>query len=323
MRLGRQPVIGNDGGVPARVVVPPGLARQRTLGPAWGAWLDRLPGVAAALLDEWGLASEGVPLHGYCSLVLPVMSEDGPAVLKLGFDDDDESEHEALALQHWGGRGTVRLLRADPGRRAMLLERLHVRDLSTVGDLEACEIVAGLYARIRRVAPPQLRAVTSYVERWAAPLAGLPRDAPVPRRLVEQAIHLARDLVADPASARVMVHGDLHHHNVLAGDREPWLVIDPKAMSGDQHYEPAPMLWNCWERVVASGDVRGTVRRRFHTLVDMGGLDEARARDWVVVRMVINAHWTIETADRGSRALTTGERDWVTRCIAIAKAVQD
>jgi streptomycin 6-kinase len=307
----------------SRILVPPALAEQRALGPAWGAWLDRLPALAAALLDEWELTIDGEARHGFCSLVLPVTSAEGPAALKLGFDEDQESDHEALALQHWGGRGAVRLLRADPGRRALLLERLHHRDLATAGELEACEVVAGLYARIRRPAPPQLRTVTSYVERWVAPLADLPRDAPVPRRLVEQAVHLARELVVDPASTGVLVHGDLHHHNVLAADREPWLVIDPKPMSGDQHYEPAPMLWNCWERVVASGDVRGAVRRRFHTLVDGAGLDEERARDWVVVRTVTNAHWAIEDADRADRALTAEERAWITRCIAIAKAVQD
>ena len=86
---------------------------------------------------------------------------------------------------------------------------------------------------------------------------------------------LARDLVADPASVGVIIHGDLHHHNVLAADREPWLVIDPKPMSGDPHYEPAPMLWNRWDEIVA-GNARENLRRRFHTLVDVAGLDEDR-----------------------------------------------
>ena len=98
---------------------------------------------------------------------------------------------------------------------------------------------------------PQLRTITSYVERWTADLEALPRDAPIPRRLREQCVSLARDLVADPASVGVIIHGDLHHHNVLAADREPWLVIDPKPMSGDPHYEPAPMLWNRWDEIVA------------------------------------------------------------------------
>ncbi len=129
--------------------------------------------------------------------------------------------------------------------------------------------------------------------------------------------------MADPASTGVVVHGDLHHHNVLAADRDPWLVIDPKPMSGDPHFEPAPMLWNQWERVTGGGDVRDAVRRRFHTLVDTAGLDEERARGWVVVRMVLNAHWTVEEAQAAGRSLDADERSWVTRCVAIAKAVQD
>jgi streptomycin 6-kinase len=81
------------------------------------------------------------------------------------------------------------------------------------------------------------------------------------------------------------------------------------------------MLWNRFDEY--GGDVRDGVRRRFHTLVDTAGLDEARARDWVVVRMVVNANWSIEDARRMDRPLDADEREWITRCIAITKAVQD
>lgn len=302
--------------------LPAGVLAFAGRDPDWAAFVDRLPGLLGDLLVEWELVVDGEATHGYCALVVPVRTDGTPAMLKIGFPDD-ESEHEALTLQHWAGRGAVRLLRADPHRRAMLLERLHRRDLNGTDVVEACEIVAGLYGRLHVPAPPQLRTVTSYVARWAAALSGLPRDAPIPRRMVEQTVSLARDLVADPASTGAIVHGDLHGENVLAGDREPWLVIDPKGMSGDPHYEPAPMLWNRWDEVVASGDVRETVRRRFHAIVDTAALDEERARDWVVVRMVINAHWSIEDAERVARPLDREEREWITRCISIAKAVQD
>ena len=105
-----------------------------------------------------------------------------------------------------------------------------------------------------------------------------------------------------------MIHGDLHYENVLAADREPWLVIDPKPMAGDPHYEVAPLLWNRWDEVVASGDVRDAVRRRFHTVVDTAGLDEDRARDWVVVREMHNAMWASRTPRRG-RTLDAEDRD--------------
>ena len=302
--------------------LPDGVLAFAARGPAWAAFVERLPGLLRDLTAEWGLVVDGPPTHGFCALVVPVRTDGAPAMLKIAFPDE-ESEHEALVLQHWGGRGAARLLRADPHRRALLLERLHTRDLNALGDLEACEVVGELYGRLHVPAPPQLRTVASYVDRWTAALAGLPRDAPIPRRLVEQARSLAGDLTADSTDAGRIVHGDLHGENVLAADREPWLVIDPKGMSGDPHYEPAPMLWNRWDEVVAGGHVRDAVRRRVHTVIDAAGLDEDRARDWVVVRMVLNAHWSVEDAQREERALDNEERAWITRCISIAKAVQD
>ena len=305
--------------------IPPELEQQRRLGPDWAGWLDRLPRLRDELLEEWALTPDGEVMHGFCSLVVPVRDDAGAqAVLKVTFDGDDESEHEAFTLQHWQGDGAVRLFRADPHRRALLLERLHLRDLSGLGDLEACEVVAGLYPRLHRPALPRLRPLTSYIARWLDDLEDLGGTLPVPPRMVDQALHLGRDLVAEPGSTRVVIHGDLHYANVLAAEREPWLAIDPKPMNGDPHYEVAPLLWNRWEEMEAAAQsLRDALRRRFHTVVDAAGLDEARARDWVVVRMVVDASWTLRDALRGHRAMTPEEQEWITHCVAIVKAVQD
>ena len=287
----------------------------------WQEWLDRLPRLHAEVVEAWGLRVETEPWHGYASLVWPVRHEDGAGALKIGFPHS-ESEHEHLALQHWHGRGAVRLLRADPGRGAMLLERLDPTDLTEAWDIEACEVVGQLYRDLHVPAPPQLRTLTSYVATWTERLAALPRSAPLPRRLVEQAVSLGRDFAADPASVGTMIHGDLHYENVLTSTRPDgprWLVIDPKPMSGDPHYEVAPLLWNRWNEL--EGDVRGGVRRRFHATIDAAGLDEDRARDWVVVRMLHNAMWELE--DHPAGGSTDPDGDYLTMCLTLAKAVQD
>jgi len=308
------------------LTIPPGLDRQRHLGPEWGAWLDRLPALAEAVLSEWELSLDGSSMHGFCSLVLPVRTPSGiAAVLKLHTDADaEESDHEHVALQRWRGRGAVRLLRADPGRRALLLERLDRTDLSDHWDEEACEIVGRLYGRLHVPPMPQLREQASYVARWAAALEADAHAVPVPRRLVDQALALARDLCREPASA--VIHGDLHYENVLLGERggDPaWLAIDPKPTNGDPHYEIEPMLRNRFAEYGAIGSVRDGIRRRFHTLVDTAGLDESRARDWAIVRSVLNAHWAHADAVRAGRPLSAEERDHVTCCITVAKAVHD
>ncbi len=309
--------------------LPVGLDQRRELGPDWGRWLDHLPRLFVGMLDEWALTRDGEDLwHGFCSLVAPVVSADGTrAVLKLTFDGDRESLHEGLVLQRWHGEGAVRLLRADPHRRAVLLERLDRRDLTGVSDLEACQIVAGLYPKLHQPALPQLATLTSYVSGWLDDLEAQPSDIPIPPRYRDQALAWGRDLASDPTSVGRIIHGDLHYENVLATppdlrpDRAEWLAVDPKPMSGDPHYEVAPMLWNRYDELVP--DIRTGIQRRFRTLVEHGRLDEDRARAWVVVRMILNAHWSVQHAQRAERELSTQERAWITRCIAITKAVQD
>ena len=306
------------------VEIPATFLAYGARGPQYATYLDRLPALLRDVVADWTLTVDGPPRHGRAALVVPVRTSGGrPAVLKLNLPHD-EAQHEHLGLQAWHGNGAVRLLRADPRRWVLLLERLHGdEDLTSLWDLEACEIVASFYRRLHIQALPQLRRLSEYVARWTDRLDRLPSDAPVPRRMVQQAVSLGRSFLADPETDARMIHGDLHYENVLAGDREPWLVIDPKPMAGDPHYEVAPMLWNRWDEVVQSGDVRDSVRRRFHTIVDTAELDEDRARDWVVVREMHNALWTIEDAAVVGRPLDADDREWITTAVTIAKAVQD
>lgn len=230
----------------------------------------------------------------------PVRTADGVrAALKIG-----QADHEHIVLRRWAGDGAVRLLNADPSRQALLLERLGDRALDTVPDSDACIAVANLYRRLHIPAVPQLPALTTVLEQWAADFDTLPRSAPIPHRLVEQAATLARDLAQHPADT--VVHGNLHYGNVLAADRQPWLAIAPRPVNGDPHFELAPMLAHRWDEL--AGDVRGGVQRRFYALVDAAEFDEDRARAWALVRVVRAA------------VLDASE---LTKYVALAKAVQD
>ena len=257
------------------------------------------------MIDEWELRADGEPIRGSGAIVTPVTTSDGtPAILKIS---DSGSEHEHLVLRRWGGAGAVRLLRADPHRRTLLLERLHQQDLTTRPDVEACHIVAGLYRHLHVSAMPQLSTLPELLEQWASDFQGLPRSAPIPHRLVEQSTALTRDLANEPANT--VVHGNLHYGNVLAADREPWLAIAPRPVNGDPLFELAPMLWHRWDEL---NRIRDGVQRRFYALVDATGFDEDKARAWVLVRVVREATRALHTDPAG-----------LTKYVALAKAVQD
>ena len=136
-------------------------------------------------------------------------------------------------------------------------------------------MIGQLLRQLDRPATPQLAPLSGEVARLVRALASPP--AGLPRRFVEQALSLAPDLVRDEGADARLVHTDLHYANVLSGQRQPWLAIDPKPLAAEPAYAVAPALWNRWEEAVAGSDVRGALRRRLSVVCEHGGIDEDRA----------------------------------------------
>jgi streptomycin 6-kinase len=271
-------------------------------------WLRRLPALLADLLAEWSLVPDGAVGSGVGAVAVPVRSLSVPAVLKVTWPHH-EATSEHLALRHWNGRGAVRLLRADPRRFALLLERLDASaDLRSVPVEEACGVIGDLLEQLRSAALPQVPTLSAYAARQ------LTKPAPfhvLPRRFVEQGRRLAADLVTDPDVDGWLLHTDLHYENVLRGTRQPWLAIDPKPTAGDRAFEVAPALWNRADELGTGSSVRWNLRRRLEIVCEHAGIDEARAKAWTIVREVDNA--TDPAADPGRASLA----------VAIIKAMND
>ncbi|WP_438484382.1 aminoglycoside phosphotransferase family protein [Streptomyces sp. S186] len=269
-------------------------------GAAERAWLARLPAQGAEFLDRWALRPDGPARYGMASLVLPVRRPDGtPAALKLQ-QPREETEGAAAGLRAWGGNGIVRLLDHDEAGAALLLERLDAaRPLSAVpDDTEALRILAELMARLVAVpAPPGLRRLADVAAAMldqAPGAVGALRD-PAERELVRRCASAVAGLLDE--SGDRLLHWDLHYDNVLAGEREPWLAIDPEPLAGDPGFELLPALRNRWDEVVATGDVRRAVLRRFDLLTEVVGLDRERAAGWTLGRVLQNALWEIEDGE--------------------------
>jgi streptomycin 6-kinase len=281
------------------VEVPPALvaAQLKYHGEAGRAWTATLPRLADRYLERWRLRLDGAPRSGHVALVLPVRRADGtPAVLKLQ-RVDDETAGEPEALLAWAGRGAVRLLADDPGTGVMLLERLDdTRSLDGIqDDLAALRVLSALLARLVAVpAPPGIRRLSDVaaelLRRAPAVVDRLAGDAD--RRLVRNCVAAVAEVAPEPGDR--LLHWDLHYQNVLAGDREPWLAIDPKPLAGDPGFELFPALWNRWDDITATGDVARAVRRRFDLMTEVLGLDRPRAAAWTLARVLQNVVWDVE-----------------------------
>jgi len=230
--------------------------------------LAPLAAVAKTLAGEWGLEL-GMPFSATrYSYVVPAGAD---TVLKLRPAEDDESEEEADALALWDGDGAVRLLRRDDARRAILLERVRPgSDLSTLPEDEATARAVEIGPRLWRPAGASFRWIGDHVPRWLDNAESEPGRALVP---------LARRLSAELDVGRaVLVHGDFHHHNLLAAG-SGYVAIDPKPMLGEPEFDVAPFLWN-----PLSSRMRLDVTERRLAAFAAAGLDEGRMRAWAVIR---------------------------------------
>ncbi|WP_433662081.1 aminoglycoside phosphotransferase family protein [Nocardia sp. CA-128927] len=265
-------------------IVPESFAERlaRNEGETARAWLATLPALAEEYIRRWQLRVDGPVMHGCAGLVLPATRADGTSVvLKLSIVTP-ETRDEPLVLATWNGAGAVRLLDSDAEHGVLLLERLDsTRSLLTEPIDDAVRIATGLLRRLAIPAPPGLgRDLRDEAERHAAEL---PADwqrlgAPFPRKLLDAAVDACNQL--GPNAARLLVNEDLHYENVLAGTREPWLVIDPKPLVGDPEFTTLSLIWN--RRSESSLD------ERFAAIVDGASLDADRARAWTLVRAVRN-----------------------------------
>lgn len=245
-------------------------------------WLDALPQLVATLCDEWGLALDGPPMHGGLSLVVPVRRGDERCVLKLAHARADAAV-EALALATWDGQGAVRLLDVEPTRGALLLERLDAsRSMRALPADEAFTVTGQL---LRRLAVPAPDGVPLLRELAARLVTGLqPRwerlGRPVPAELLAEARQRAATL--GPAAATLLIHSDLYDDNVLAGERESWLAIDPRAVAGDAEFGVAPLLVRRLDELSGPDELR----HHLGLLCAAAELEFRRARDWSLVRCI-------------------------------------
>jgi streptomycin 6-kinase len=250
-------------------------------------WLDRVPAIVEELAARW-LLEVGDPFGGsYVSLAVPVTLGDGtPAVLKVNFPDA-ESEHEADALALWDGIGAARLLDRADDVRALLVERLEpgTQLWALEDEDEANEIAAGILQLLRRdVGPEQaFRPLRDEALRWAVEIPerweGLGR--PFERRLVEEMVAAARDLVLDEPAC-VLLHQDFHGGNVLrSGDG--WRAIDPKPLAGDPAFDTASLLRDRRDSLRHDPRAERRVRRRLDLLSEALELDRERMRLWGIV----------------------------------------
>jgi streptomycin 6-kinase len=274
-------------------------------------WVEALPDTIATAERRWGITIER-PYEpgGYTSYVAPAMAASGVEVVYKCAIPHDEAVGEAEALRIYDGDGAVRLLESEPATYELLLEPCTPgRPLWDIADeAQRVGIATSLMRRLwREVDDSEFITLDTMASSWAdiTERRLITMELPWVSEPIERGIDLLRTLpFADDRS--VLLHQDLHPGNILAAEREPWLVIDPKPVVGDPAFDPVQLL------VQASGHTpeppeADVIVGRMASLADRLGLDAERIGLWAIARC---AEWSMWSFDHGNTVDAAIEYSW-------------
>lgn len=266
-------------------------------GDAGARWLQDIPRLLAEIERSWDI-QVSAPYDLSYNYVAPATSGDGAeCVVKLTVPGTSGLTREAAALSGYGGRGAVRLLSRDDGRGALLLERAEPgRELAALGpyrDDEATTILCTVMRQLwhEPACDRDLPRVITYGSAFGEYARQYGHTGPLPLWMVHRAGELLDQLSAS-AARQVLLHGDLHHHNVLQAQRQPWLAIDPHGVIGDPGFDVGAMLYN---PVTMNADqLRQLLPSRLDHLADLTDLGIDRVLGWGFVMAVLSEVWSTE-----------------------------
>lgn len=257
-------------------------------------WLDELPGLIRRLTYDWdielGSTFEGAT-EAYAAEVM--LSSGEPAVLKIPVRANPAAlNNELTVLRLAGGNGCVRLLKADPERGAMLLERLgpSLYDLGLPIE-QRHAILCDLAARMWRPAPEC--GLPAGDEKAHALAATIPKqweqlDRPCSEATIDHAIRCAESRAAahDDERAR-LVHGDLQQWNALRSadgaqrSADGFALVDPDGLLAEPELDLGVIM-----REDPVELIQGDPHDRSRWLATRTGLDETAIWEWGVVERV-------------------------------------
>jgi streptomycin 6-kinase len=272
-------------------------------GEAGRAWIESLPLILDEIAERWSLKL-GAPFELSYNYVAPAIRADGTeAVLKLGLPNR-ELLSEMHALQVFDGHGMVQLLEADFDDQIFLLERVRpgVELITLENDDEAViRIAAQVMKQYWRPINDDRPLLT--VENWTGGLAKLRHHfndttGPFPAYLVEAAEYIFSEFIPSQGE-QVLLHGDLHHWNILSATRQPWLAIDLKGVIGEREYDIGAILRNPWGKRFDLGELKRIQSRRVDILCEILGFERQRILGWGVAQAVLSAWWSVEDEGHG------------------------
>lgn len=270
---------------------------QRLYGQAATAWVEQLPTQVETVCRKHSLAIIR-QIESYEAVVLETDAPNlGRLILKFGYPPRISAS--ISAAESFSKHGGVRIVAADPVAGYLLMEKIEPGDtLLTLyrqgKDDRATEIAANSIANLRTAgAPPE--GAFSRVEEHAKTFSRFHSTAALEgalTALLRRAESMFVELLGDGISP-ILLHGDLHHDNILVNSAGQAFVIDPKGRVGDPSYEIGAWMRNPMDLYDESNPA-ALLSRRFDIFCNILGDDRERLQNWSFVQVCLAALWLFE-----------------------------
>lgn len=255
-------------------------------------------------LHRWQLIPDGTPLITRTSQLLPVITATGGinAMLKITGDVDEQTGNALMVW--WEGNGAADVIAHD-GEAILLVRATGPASLSAMSqegqDAEACRIMCLTVNQLhtsRKRPFPQL----APLHEWFYPLKPVARNY---GGILARCAEISTELLATPRDV-VVLHGDIHHDNVLDFGASGWLAIDPKGLKGERGFDFANIFTNpdIGHPVPRVATVPEIFKQRLRMVTGMAGLDRERLLKWIIAWCGLSTTWSLESNETAAIATT-------------------
>lgn len=251
-------------------------------------WPDRAESWLASVGPELGdlarqhSATPKRVIPGRYALIVAATSPDGPVIFRASPDPAaSEQATVAEALGRLGVGPTIHLsISSNIGSWTVMDEVVPGTPLADIGpaSLDIDELTQPLRVIAGQLAPSRN---LPHISDWLRDrltddnLSDLPLGEHVaPKAERVRALSILNELTSDVLTG--LCHGDASPWNVLAGQDNDWVLIDPRGIQGEEEYDAAVLAYKT-ERVLSISDAAPKI------VAAVSGLDTDRIAAWIFV----------------------------------------
>lgn len=239
-------------------------------------------------ITTWCLTPDGESIKTPSSHLLPVRYDNKPAMLKIAQIAEEQTGGKLMLW--WDGDGAARILAHD--KQAFLMERaIGTSSLTALAkqgqDDEATRIICSVVNHLHTPRNNPVPTTLVPLSRWFRSLVSAKTQH---EGILNQAALIAQALLNDPQE-QVVLHGDIHHGNILDFGEHGWLAIDPKGLIGERGFDYANILCNPDKAIALKS---GRLEHQTRIIAELTGLTFSRLIQWIVAYAALSATWHIE-----------------------------